>query len=97
MCLLFLFTKEFWLGEADPPSDVKEVFANYSSTKMSTKNLHDFLVHRQGNTDEEARKIGETIFKHKFKHPLSLKDFHRYLFDVELNSPIKASEVRFSF
>ncbi|KMZ66673.1 Phosphoinositide phospholipase C [Zostera marina] len=94
MCLLFLFTKEFWLGEADPPSDVKEVFANYSSTKMSTKNLHDFLVHRQGNTDEEARKIGETIFKHKFKHPLSLKDFHRYLFDVELNSPIKASEVK---
>lgn len=94
MCLLFLFTREFWLGEADPPSDVKEVFANYSSKMMSSNHLHDFLVHRQGNTDEEANKIVESIFKYKVNRSLSLKDFHHYLFDVELNPPINASEVK---
>ncbi|KMZ66674.1 Phosphoinositide phospholipase C [Zostera marina] len=71
----------------DSLSDVNESF----SALGAIDDLHSFLVDQQGHTEEEAREIIERIIS---PNGLSLEHFQNYLFDVELNPPIRPSEVR---
>lgn len=70
----------------DSLSDVNESF----SALGAIDDLHSFLVDQQGHTEEEAREIIERIIS---PNGLSLEHFQNYLFDVELNPPIRPSEV----
>lgn len=79
------------------PDDVKEAFAAFSDDgiRMHVDGLRRFLIDRQGSTGEDA--LGEAdwvfqIFRSK-KPEFLLEDFQQYLFDTELNPPIKSQVV----
>ncbi|KAK4492094.1 hypothetical protein RD792_002891 [Penstemon davidsonii] len=94
------FTRKFRVTEADPPPDVKEAFGKYAEggTHMTAEQLRRFLVEVQGEVENDAVAIAESIVQQilqkrhhiaKFtRHALTLEDFHHYLFSADLNPPI---------
>lgn len=96
------FTRKFIITEADPPSDVKEAFNEYSDSgiHMNVNQLKRFIEERQGGNggvvlSSDVERIVEQVL-HK-RHPITslinrksftLEDFHHYLFNSELNPPI---------
>ena len=98
------FTRKFKVSEAEPPTDVKEAFKKYSGDgiHMTADQLRRFLVEYQGDDGHyasisEAERIVEQVL-HKRHHlskfmnrkALSLEDFHHYLFNTDLNPPIRS-------
>ncbi|KVI03680.1 phosphoinositide phospholipase C 4-like [Cynara cardunculus var. scolymus] len=98
------FTRKFKVTEADPPSDVKEAFEKYcdGGIHMTADQLRRFIEECQSGDGEavsisEAERLVEQVL-HK-RHPLALfinrkiltlEDFHHYLFNSELNPPIRS-------
>ncbi|XP_059297701.1 LOW QUALITY PROTEIN: phosphoinositide phospholipase C 4-like [Lycium ferocissimum] len=95
------FTRKFRVTEAEPPSDVKELFKKYAENgnQMNSEQLLKLLIEVQGetqltvvDTDAIVRQILQK------RHPitkltrqtLSLEDFHHYLFSADLNPPINS-------
>lgn len=76
------------------PDDVKEAFAEFSDdgVQMQADDLQRFLIDRQGSTGEDASGEAERVFQifQSKKPEFLLEDFHQYLFDAELNPPIKS-------
>lgn len=98
MCICF--PKKFWVTEAEPPMDVKEVFMEYAEggAFMTVEQLRKFLVEVQGvdaeASMEDAERIVEEVLQKRHNNnnainytnqALSLEDFHFYLFSVDLN------------
>ncbi|KAI3694659.1 hypothetical protein L1987_77627 [Smallanthus sonchifolius] len=98
------YTRKFKVTEAEPPSDVKEAFTNYSGDgiHMTADQLRRFLEEQHGGDGDtvsisEAEHILEQIH-HKRHHlvksvnrkSLSIEDFHHFLFNTELNPPIRS-------
>lgn len=73
------------------PDDVKEAFGAFSDdgVQMHADNICHFLIDRQGSTEEDASGEAERLFQ-IFGSKFLLEDFHQYLFDTELNPPIKS-------
>ncbi|KAI3943538.1 hypothetical protein MKW92_032460 [Papaver armeniacum] len=96
-----IFKRNFRLNEAEPPLDVKEAFLKYSegNNLMTSDQLLQLLINFQGKSDakiEDADKIISNILQSRHhiaqftrSNTLTLDDFHHYLFDGELNFPIK--------
>ncbi|GAB2216411.1 hypothetical protein Droror1_Dr00024184 [Drosera rotundifolia] len=100
MCL----TRKFKIHEIQPPFDVREAFATYGegSCYMNAAQLRHFLFEFQGEEDGDGnevvaegiiqnvlqlrRHISKLVSKQK---GLSLEDFFFFLFDDDLNGPIK--------
>ncbi|XP_060175028.1 phosphoinositide phospholipase C 4-like [Lycium barbarum] len=93
------FTRKFRVTEAQPPSDVKDLFKKYAENgnQMNSEQLLKFLIEVQGetqltvvDTDAIVRQILQK------RHPITkltrqtfaLEDFHHYLFSADLNPPI---------
>ncbi|KAK4363721.1 hypothetical protein RND71_018962 [Anisodus tanguticus] len=98
------FTRKFRVTEAEPPSDVKELFKKYTEggNQMSSEQLLKFLIEVQGETQltvVDADAIVRQILQKR--HPitkltrqaLALEDFHHYLFSADLNPPINSKVV----
>ncbi|XP_074560129.1 phosphoinositide phospholipase C 4-like, partial [Curcuma longa] len=100
----FFFTRKFRWSEAQPPEDVKAVFASYAEggVHMSADQFRRFLVEAQGEigaTVADAERVIEQV-RLLSRHPhlakisrtafLTFEDFHHYLFSVELNPPIQS-------
>ncbi|ONK67925.1 uncharacterized protein A4U43_C05F5260 [Asparagus officinalis] len=91
--------------EAEPPADVRSAFSRFTEgggIHMSAAQLRRFLEDGQGDGEvasEEAERILDQI-RHRRRHHLigkmersptiSVEDFHHYLFDEELNPPIRS-------
>ncbi|KMZ66676.1 Phosphoinositide phospholipase C [Zostera marina] len=58
---------------------------------MHEDDLRRFLIDQQGRTDEDALEEAERILSEKSE--FLLEDFYGYLFDSELNPPIRSSQV----
>lgn len=97
MCMCF--TRRYRITEAEPPSDVKEAFHNYSDggTHMNAEQLRRFLAEVQADDRlslKDAEKLLEQIQHRRHhitkfrKHSLTLDDFHHFLFSVDFNPPI---------
>ncbi|KAI7741213.1 hypothetical protein M8C21_031394 [Ambrosia artemisiifolia] len=98
----YCFTRKFKVTEAEPPSDVKELFKKYSgdANHMTADQLQRFLEDRdeQSVSISEAELIIDWILHKRHHHlaklinrkSISLEDFHYFLFSVELNPPIKS-------
>ncbi|KMZ73693.1 Phosphoinositide phospholipase C [Zostera marina] len=73
------------------PEDVKEAFEAFSDdgVQMHADDLRRFLTDRQGSTEEDASGEAERVFQ-IFESKFLLEHFHQYLFDTELNPPIKS-------
>ncbi|KAL7184301.1 hypothetical protein ACSBR2_026453 [Camellia fascicularis] len=98
---MFGFSRKYKIREAEPPADVKKVFAKYSesvsengSSQMSADQLLRFLIEFQkeeGYTISDAEQI---VKRHRLTKPtghgLCLEDFFHYLFFDDLNGPIKS-------
>ncbi|CAI9298025.1 unnamed protein product [Lactuca saligna] len=93
------FTRKFKISEAEPPTDVKEAFKKYSGDgiHMTTDQFRRFLEEYQGDDGHEAERMVEQILykRHhlaKFinRNSLSLEDFHHFLFNTDLNPPIRS-------
>ncbi|XP_023745045.1 phosphoinositide phospholipase C 4 [Lactuca sativa] len=93
------FTRKFKRSEAEPPTDVKEAFKKYSGDgiHMTADQFRRFLEEYQADDGQEAERIVEQIL-HKRHHlakfvnrkSLSLEDFHHFLFNTDLNPPIRS-------
>lgn len=74
--------------------DVMEAFAAFSDDgfQMHVDDLRRFLIDRQGTAEEDASDEAELIFQiFRLKKPEFLvTDFNQFLFDTELNPPIKS-------
>ena len=98
--LCLCFTRRFQWKEAQPPRDVKEAFAFYAEghAYMSAEQFRRFLVDVQEEvsaTVDDAQMLIERFhylsrrFLPRFSgYFLSVEDFHRLLFSVELNRPL---------
>ncbi|WCJ29178.1 Phosphoinositide phospholipase C 4 [Euphorbia peplus] len=97
LCMCFI--RKFKILEADPPGDVREAFKKYvdGSSHMTADQLRRFLVDFQGHSNFSVsdceKLIGLILSKThhiaKFtRHTLTVDDFHRYLFSVDLNPPL---------
>lgn len=77
------------------PEDVKEAFEAFSDdgVQMHADDLRRFLTDRQGSTEEDASGEAERVFQ-IFESKFLLEHFHQYLFDTELNPPIKSQVPR---
>ncbi|KAK4351594.1 hypothetical protein RND71_030907 [Anisodus tanguticus] len=95
------FTRKFRVTEAEPPSDVKEIFKKYAvgGNQMSSEQLLKFLMEVQGETQLTVADADATVRQILQKrHPitkltrqaLALEDFHHYLFSADLNPPINS-------
>nr|XP_043619475.1 phosphoinositide phospholipase C 4-like [Erigeron canadensis] len=96
----YCFIRKFKVTEADPPSDVKELFKKYSGdgVYMTVDQLRLFLEEYNGQAVlvSDAEKIVEQILHKRHHHlaklihrrSISLEDFHHFLFCTELNPPI---------
>ncbi|KAJ8535610.1 hypothetical protein K7X08_023330 [Anisodus acutangulus] len=95
------FTRKFRVTEAEPPSDVKEIFKKYAEggNQMSSEQLLKFLMEVQGETQLTVVDADATVRQILQKrHPitkltrqaLALEDFHHYLFSADLNPPINS-------
>ncbi|KAL9254110.1 Phosphoinositide phospholipase C 6-like protein [Drosera capensis] len=102
--MFMCFTRKFKINEIQPPFDVREAFAIYGegSSYMNAAQLRRFLVEFQGEEDGNGdgavaegiiqnvlhlrRHISKLVSRQK---GLSLEDFFFFLFDDDLNGPIK--------
>lgn len=77
----------------DVPEEVKKTFLAFSDDgiQMHEDDLRRFLIDQQGRTDEDALEEAERILSEKSE--FLLEDFYGYLFDSELNPPIRSSQV----
>ncbi|KAL1308557.1 hypothetical protein HN51_050534 [Arachis hypogaea] len=92
------FQRRFKVAEAEPPSDVKELFQKYSDggAHMTPDNFRRFLAEVQGDDVsliEHQNVVEQVLHKRhhitKFaRHNLTLDDFHYFLFSTEFNPPI---------
>ncbi|CAI9762229.1 unnamed protein product [Fraxinus pennsylvanica] len=95
------FNRKFKISEKEPPLDVKEAFLRYSDMGpnepyMTSDQLLKFLIEYQKEEDStfsDAERITEQIFQrchHTAWRPgLTLDDFFYFLFQDDLNGPIK--------
>ncbi|CAA3014199.1 phosphoinositide phospholipase C 6-like [Olea europaea subsp. europaea] len=96
------FNRKFKISEKEPPQDVKEAFLRYSDMGpnepyMTSDQLLKFLIEYQKEEDStfsDAERITEHIFQrchHTAWRPgLTLDDFFYFLFQEDLNGPIKS-------
>ncbi|KAL3830175.1 hypothetical protein ACJIZ3_018977 [Penstemon smallii] len=87
------FKRRFKLKEAEVPSEIKDLFRNYSSKNgsMNLEQFHNFLKEVQGE-DKLTREEAETVMKsflneHKHLKSLNLGEFFMYL-TSQINSPL---------
>lgn len=97
------FTRNFKVTESGPPSDVKDMFKLYSGDGIHMtpdhfrRFLNDEVGHGQAVSISEADRIVDQIL-HKRHHlvklinrkSLNLDDFFHFLFNTDLNPPIRS-------
>ncbi|KAG6499852.1 hypothetical protein ZIOFF_039647 [Zingiber officinale] len=95
------FTRKFRWCEAEPPADVRAAFAAHAGeggSYMAADQFRKFLAD-QGDAGHDAELVIEKgiqlgprqHLRGKLPVPaFTLDDFHRYLFSVELNPPIRS-------
>ncbi|XP_059302386.1 phosphoinositide phospholipase C 6-like [Lycium ferocissimum] len=101
--VLGCFNRKFKISETGPPRDVNDAFSLYTQkgTHMTADQLARFLVEYQGekgcNINDAEGIIQEVVNRrhHLTKytrnaHSLELDDFFYYLFQDDLNGPIKS-------
>lgn len=101
----YCFIRKFKVTVAEPPLDIKEAFKKYSGDKMhmTSDQLRKFLEEYQGGGDQsvsisDTDRIVEQILHKRHHHlaklihrkSISLEDFHYFLFNTELNPPIRS-------
>ncbi|KAK1420850.1 hypothetical protein QVD17_22752 [Tagetes erecta] len=98
----YCFTRKFNITEAEPPSDIKQAFKNYSNDghHMTADHFRRFLEDDQGHAVSlsDAELILDRILHKRHPHlamflnrkSLSLDDFHHFLFSTELNPPLRS-------
>ncbi|KAL8504805.1 hypothetical protein ACS0TY_016119 [Phlomoides rotata] len=95
--ICFCFKRRFRIKEAEIPSEIKDLFGNYSENGlMNVDHLYRFLKEVQGEeklTHEEAEAVMES-FLNEHKHlnifhrkSLYIKEFFRYLL-CDINAPL---------
>ncbi|KAG8644879.1 hypothetical protein MANES_10G012800v8 [Manihot esculenta] len=94
------FNRKFKITEAEPPADVKEIFAKFSGgqRQMSVEQFRRFLVLHQDLMDctlADAQRIVEDLIKkrhhetkYKNRRGFTLEDFFHFLLFDDLNGPI---------
>ncbi|KAL3638059.1 hypothetical protein CASFOL_018072 [Castilleja foliolosa] len=92
--ICFCFKRKFRLKEDEMPVDIKSLFENYSENGlMNVEHLNKFLQEIQGDDDNEAEAVMESILnEHKplnifQRKNLSIKQFLQYLLS-DINSPL---------
>ncbi|GKE00367.1 phosphoinositide phospholipase C 4-like protein, partial [Tanacetum coccineum] len=102
--ICYCFTRKFKVTEAEPPSDVKEIFKKYSGdgVHMTTDQFRRFLEEDDEGGGEvsvsDAESFMEQIISKRQHHlaklihrkSLSLEDFHHFLVSTDLNPPIRS-------
>ncbi|PWA50539.1 phosphoinositide phospholipase C family, EF-hand domain pair [Artemisia annua] len=103
--ICYCFTRKFKVTEAEPPSDVKEIFKKYSGdgVHMTSDQFRKFLEEddQGGGAHEvslsDAESLMEQIISKRHhlaklihRKTLSLEDFHHFLFSTDLNPPIRS-------
>ncbi|XP_048231396.1 phosphoinositide phospholipase C 6 isoform X2 [Ricinus communis] len=94
-----LFNRKFKITEAEPPNDVKEVFAkfSYGERHMSPDQFRRFLVLHQDLVDctlADAQRIVEDVINKRHhitkytRYGLNLDDFFHFLLFDDINGPI---------
>ncbi|XP_071696710.1 phosphoinositide phospholipase C 6-like isoform X2 [Rutidosis leptorrhynchoides] len=97
----YCFTRNFKITESEPPDDVREAFKKYSGDgiNMSADQFRRFLDefhNEQVSIAEAERLVDQIVHKHhhlvKFmnRKSLNLDDFHHFLFNTDLNPPIRS-------
>lgn len=95
------FNRKFKIRETEPPPEVREAFSRYAGrgTHMNADQLLRFLVEVQGEegaTVKDAEQIIQQVVNRRhhlirrLNHPLELEDFFYFLFQDDLNGPIKS-------
>lgn len=97
--ICYCFIRKFKVTEAEPPSDVKEIFKKYSGdgVHMTSDQFRRFLEDDQGGGAHDAESLMEQIISKRHhlaklihRKTLSLEDFHHFLFSTDLNPPIRS-------
>ncbi|XP_016468111.1 phosphoinositide phospholipase C 6-like [Nicotiana tabacum] len=95
------FNRKFKIRETEPPPEVREAFSRYAGrgTHMNADQLLRFIVEVQGEEDatvKDAEQIIQQVVNRRhhlirrLNHPLELEDFFYFLFQDDLNGPIKS-------
>ncbi|KAM3357076.1 phosphoinositide phospholipase C 6 [Capsicum galapagoense] len=95
------FNRKFKIREMEPPPDVRDAFCRYTrrGTQMNADQLLRYLVEVQGEegcTIKDAEQIIQQVASRRhhlirrLNHSLELDDFLYFLFQDDLNGPIKS-------
>ncbi|KAJ8528431.1 hypothetical protein K7X08_022123 [Anisodus acutangulus] len=98
--VLGCFNRKFKISETGPPPDVSAAFSLYTQkgTHMTADQLDLFLVEYQGEKGNDAEQIIQEVVNRRHHltkytrnaHSFELEDFFYYLFQDDLNGPIKS-------